>query len=175
MPPGDLSSAGGNGGGLPTVAVIALPVGAVAVLFLAGWIIYYVKSAGSRKKMARPSPSAVGSGKDLNGGGGVTTPCLPRHPPDQHHPPHPHLGPPPELIRQQQQHIPYSVNNWIRMDPAGSYDQPKDLLSDAIHGRDSAATGDDEDPSRRIPAPERRTAADAHAFHWRWNVGIQRE
>ena len=116
MPPGDLSStaAGSNGlggSGLPTAAVIALPVGALAVLFLAGWVIYYVKSAEGRKKAKNRSPlpsgrkdaGAGGSGvKDLNGS---TTPCLPRHPDQLSVQP-----PPSEILRQQHlTAVPYSV------------------------------------------------------------------
>ena len=79
---------GGSGGGLPTAALIALPVGAVAVLALVGWVIYYVKSerrmkarkevGGPHQQLQRHHHRDIGS-KDLS----LTVPCLPRQEPPQ--------------------------------------------------------------------------------------------
>ena len=113
---------GGSGGGLPTAALIALPVGAVAVLALVGWVIYYVKSERrmkARKEVGGPHHQQlqrhhqrdIGS-KDLS----LTVPCLPRQEPPQ--PPHSESGMPMhhrlQPIHPIQQHqpatcMPYSV------------------------------------------------------------------
>lgn len=104
---------GNGGGGLPTAAVVALPLGAFAVLALMASIIYYFKSERRIRKEANMAPHQrhhhQSEIKDLS----LTTPCLPRGvggvEPPQSQPPQPpdsssmhHRFQPPNCI-------PYSV------------------------------------------------------------------
>lgn len=73
--PGGMSGTHGGAGGLPTAAVVALPVGAFAVLALIAWIVYYVKSERRIRKEGNAIAPHRGEIKDL------TTPCLPQPPP----------------------------------------------------------------------------------------------